>query len=142
MPTSDQGIPSLLGTHPSGGVSRIVTLVGFAAFLLVGRLLIWLAQIAGALRWFWKLHPILGELRDCDLCLGVWVYLFLACVWPMDFGLFRYTPILSQLVVGAISSFAMHLLRLGWNVRFQTILMGDASAVHGESASESPERRA
>lgn len=107
-----------------------------ASFLLVGRLFIWIAQIAGALRWFWKLHPLLEELRECDLCLGVWVYLFLACVWPMDFGLFRYTAVLSQLVVGAVSSFAMHLLRLGWNVRFQTIVMGDASAVQHDETPE------
>ena len=111
-----------------------------AAYLLVGRLVIFLAQTAGVLRWFWKLHPLLQELRDCDLCLGVWVYFVLAFIWPMAILPSGYIPCISEALTGASASFVMHLLRLGWNARFQSIIItGEPSAIHDRLASGQPE---
>lgn len=93
-------------------------------YLAVGRVLIFFLQEAGLLRCAWRRHPLLQELHDCDLCLGVWVYTALA--FFMDVGELRFVHygLLSQVVTGACASLLMYLLRLGWNTRFQTIVSG------------------
>jgi len=94
-----------------------MTIPEFALFLLVGRLLTWLIQTNGLSRPIWSLHPILGELGECDLCLGFWGFLAMAKMagkpmfnfWPRWFD---------YIVQAAISTFIVHLLRLGWHSKF------------------------
>jgi hypothetical protein len=95
-----------------------VTLV---AVLLLGRLVIWMAQTAGILRPFWNLHPILKEFGGCDLCLGFWVYAILAWATQVNIMEPYYMPGVSEVVTGIAFSFGMHLARVGWQTRFGTL---------------------
>jgi hypothetical protein len=93
----------------------------FFLVLLVGKLFIFLA----------KKFPPLGESRyefirrlfNCGFCSGFWVYTLLA--WGTKLYLFDdiipYVPVLSQLVTGAVMSFFMHLLSLGFFEQFGVI---------------------
>jgi len=94
-----------------------MTVPEFALFLLAGRLMIWLIQTNGLSKRIWVLHPILGELGECDLCLGFWVFLAMA-----TFGsepMFTIWPIwLDYPVQAAIGTFTTHLVRLGWHSKF------------------------
>lgn len=95
----------------------------FLVLLLSGRLLIWLLQTNGLMRPFWNLKPALKELGECDLCLGFWVYLGLGSFLKQGFGLWPH--IIEVIIRAAISSFAMHLLRLGWQVKFGGVIIDD-----------------
>jgi hypothetical protein len=69
-----------------------------------------------------------GKLVRCEFCLGVWVYAFwVACLgmYPPEF----YIPVISEFVFGAIASFIMHLISLGWNAKFGVIQLGGDDAV-------------
>lgn len=89
------------------------------AYLLTGRLLIWLLQTNGLMRPLWRLHPLLTELSECDLCLGFWVYLGLgwfvalpgAWPWPVEL-----------VILAAVATFTMHLIRLGWQAKFGVVI--------------------
>lgn len=94
-----------------------MTVPQFALNLLTGRLLIWLIQTNGLSRLIWDLHPTLTELGECDLCLGFWGFLAMATLtgkpmfnlWP------RWFDYVAQ---AAISTFVVHLVRLGWHSKF------------------------
>lgn len=94
-------------------------MIELAAYLLSGRLIIWLLQTNDLMRPVWQFRPLLTELGDCDLCLGFWVYLVLALfvqlpgVWPW------YVEIL---ILAAVASFTMHLVRLGWQTKFGVVI--------------------
>jgi hypothetical protein len=94
-----------------------MTVPQFAIHLLTGRLLTWLVQTNGLSRPIWRLHPTLTELGECDLCLGFWGFLAMAILagkpmfnlWP------RWFDYVAQ---AAISTFVVHLVRLGWQRKF------------------------
>lgn len=64
---------------------------------------------------FWK------KLFTCDLCLGVWVFFSLCGFYRYEFisefaGI--YIPLVSEFLTGAIVSFVVHLISLGWKFKF------------------------
>lgn len=91
-----------------------------AAYLLLGRLFIWTLQVAGPVRYFTNKSQFLSELFDCDFCLGVWVY------WPvsswMGVNLIMELPPVPEwfgyFVTALISSFIVHIARIGWEAKF------------------------
>jgi len=90
-------------------------------FGCLGRLVIYLAQgfpkrPKGE---FWD------ELFECDLCLGVWVYSILALIFKIDIftEYFGYASIVGMLLTGMVTSFIVHLLKIGWNEKFSIIVM-------------------
>lgn len=94
--------------------------------VIVGRLVVWLAQTNGLTKRLWSLHPILTELGECDLCLGCW--LLPLVVWLMGVNLLApiYVPVVSEVLSGWLLSFAIHLGRLGWQSKFGvTVLSGE-----------------
>jgi len=92
-------------------------LSSYLLYLTAGRLLVWLLQINGLTKPIWDSHPKLQELGECDLCLGFWVYLFLALfVKGATLGLWSW-PI-DRLVLAAVSAMGAHLLRIGWDSKF------------------------
>lgn len=97
--------------------------MNFILFLGVGKLIIWLAQTSGFTRWFWKLHPWLTELGECDLCVGVWVMSFLAWFGSVNFMAPHYFPVVSEFMTGALAAFGLHLMTLGWRTQYQVIEM-------------------
>lgn len=92
----------------------------FLLYLAIGKLITWLLQTNGLTRPIWKLHPILAELEQCDLCLGFWVYLVLALFLRSTLSLWP-GPI-NRIVLAALSSFMAHLLRLGWENKFGVVI--------------------
>ncbi len=99
-------------------------------YLASGRLLIWFLQTSGLMHPIWRRNPILNELGQCDLCLGFWVYLGLGSFSQsetaqaqQDFGLWpRFIEVIVQ---AAMSSFIMHLVRLGWQMKFGGVIIDD-----------------
>ena len=91
---------------------------------IVGRVLIFIAQQFPLPEKIEKIKFI-SKLHECDLCLGVWVFTFLAWMMKVDLlsllGFPKYVPFVSELVTGSVTSFTVHLLRLGWNSRFDII---------------------
>jgi len=101
-------------------------LLGFA---LVGKLIIYLAQIFP----FQKLPIIgklfaderfLGELFACDLCFGFWVYFLLGFMFKVDFLQETfYVTIVSEAISGAIMSYTMHLLSIGFREKYFMVVI-------------------
>jgi len=108
----------------------------FLVFACVGKLFIFLWQqfpLSSYLSSKWK--P-LQKLFECDLCFGVWVFSFLALFIPEANPLilivddWLLTPILASVVYvfiafiyGASTSFLVHIFSIGWNAKFQTIVI-------------------
>ncbi len=92
-------------------------------YLASGRLLTWFLQTNGLMRPVWRWKPILSELGQCDLCLGFWVYLGLGSFLKQGFGLWPRS--IEVIVQAAMSSFIMHLLRLGWQMKFGGVIIDD-----------------
>lgn len=98
-----------------------MTLPAFFLYFTAGRLLIWLLQTNGLTQSLWSLHPKLKELSECDLCLGFWIYLGLGFFISLPpFG-WWWWPV-EVMILAAIATFGMHLLRLGWQARFGVII--------------------
>jgi len=95
-------------------------IINFLFFLAIGRLIIWLLQINGLLKPFWALHELLAELGECDLCLGFWVYLGLS--FTFENQLPELPWLISNIALAAIASFMVHLIRLGWGVKFGIVI--------------------
>jgi len=89
--------------------------------MVAGRLLIYLLQKNGLLKKFWNINEITQELGTCDLCLGVWVYAALAWILSINLMAPVYYPVISEVLTGALASFAMHLARIGWQSQYGTI---------------------
>jgi hypothetical protein len=96
--------------------------------LLVTRLVIWLAQVSGPTRWFFRLHPFLAELGECDLCLGCWIAPLIVWFFGVNLLAPLYVPVVSELVSGWLIAFGLHIGRLGWEAKFgMTVLSGPES---------------
>lgn len=91
-----------------------------AAYLALGRLFIWALQVAGPIRYFTNKSQFLSELFDCDFCLGVWVY-WLVSSW-MKVNFLDELPSVHEafafFVTALISSFIVHVFRIGWEAKF------------------------
>lgn len=90
-------------------------------YLAVGKILIYLFQHFPPAE---KLAQKLGqsEFYHCDLCLGVWAYFFWAALYQFSF-VDTVSIGLNYFVTGAIASFIVHLLSLGWQTKFQTLVI-------------------
>jgi len=91
-------------------------------FVLVGKLIIYLAQQFffanfGEVKFFSKLF-------SCDLCLGVWVYSILNFFFGINLlEQVFYIWIVSEILSGAVISFLMHLISIGWSSKYQEIII-------------------
>ena len=95
-------------------------MLNWFGYALVGKVLIFL----------WQKFPIknqwLGQLHDCDLCSGVWIYCALALLFGVDivqnsFGISQ--TIAGELVTGAITSFVVHVFSIGWKTKFEVVII-------------------
>lgn len=92
-------------------------------YLAVGKVAIYLIQKFPLTQKLSDKWELLDKLFNCDLCLGTWVYAFLAWMFSLHLQSFIYIPILSEFLFGGCASFIMHLISLGWNSKFQTIVI-------------------
>lgn len=88
------------------------------AYLVLGRLLVWTLQTSGPAKRVWALHPFLQELGECDFCLGCWLFPLMAWLFGINLLSPIYVPVVSEIVTGIATSFAVHLARLGWQSKF------------------------
>lgn len=94
-----------------------MTLEVWLIYLAAGRVITWLLQVNGLMKPLWKSHHFLLDLSQCDLCLGFWVYLFLAlCLPTRPFAM--WTFYVGAVVLASVSTLIAHLLRIGWQTKF------------------------
>ena len=96
--------------------------ISYILYCVIGKLLIYLGM---------KFPPFINsrftfirELFACDECLGVWVYVFLS--FAMNEVLFQeyiYLPVIGNIITGAVTSFLIHLVSLGWKSKFEVIVI-------------------
>lgn len=99
-----------------------MNLASFVLYAGLGRLIIWLLQISGLMQPIWELHELATELRDCDLCLGFWVYLALALAQPgKPFG--QWPKLVEVVLLAALTTFVVHLIKIGWQDKFGTVVV-------------------
>lgn len=87
-------------------------------YLGLGRLLIWAIQTNGLTKPIFDVHPKLEELRECDFCMGTWVYFAMAFIFPVNVMEPYYVPVFTEFATGVAAAFAVHLMRVGWNTKF------------------------
>jgi len=91
-------------------------MLNFLIYLAIGRIIIWFTQITDWIVLLAEKTSLTKKLVKCDLCLGVWVYLFLWFIIPQPLN--TQVPIFEPLFVALVSSLMMHLLRIGWTYKF------------------------
>jgi hypothetical protein len=104
-----------------------VTVVDYLIYAAIGKLIIYMVQIfpldtmplIG--RWFYG-GRFVGKLWACDLCLGVWIYFFLALIYEVNI-LPVYFPIVTEMIMGMMTSLLVHLISLGWSAKFKEIII-------------------
>ena len=74
-------------------------------------------------------RSFLEELFGCGLCLGFWIYTFLALLFQyanvnVNILDIPYAPLISAIITGAITSFAVHVFSTGWKDLFGTFEIG------------------
>lgn len=94
-------------------------------FILLGRVTIYLWQIFPLPEFINNIRTI-NYLHGCDLCSGVWAYSILAGFMQMDIleplG-FWYVPLLSEILVGMVTSFLVHIFVIGWKAKFDVVVI-------------------
>jgi hypothetical protein len=65
-------------------------------------------------------------LHECDLCLGFWIFTFLAFIFDVDL-LYAvgeiHLPMVGEAIVGGITSFLLHIFSIGWREKFHTVII-------------------
>jgi hypothetical protein len=100
-------------------------------YALLGKLIIYLVQkfpfqslpIIGKL---WEEKRFFGKLFGCDLCLGWYVFVFLAYFFNINLFLelgLPYVPVLNEILVGSVTTFLVHLISIGWKSKFELIIL-------------------
>ncbi len=112
----------------------------FVIYALVGKIVIFLLQKfpKHTLPFIGKLFregKFLEELFGCDLCLGFWIYSGLGFLLDVNIIreiidvpilnpiLFWIVIILSEFITGAVTTFIVHIFSVGWNSKFQNIII-------------------
>jgi hypothetical protein len=96
--------------------------ITYLLYLAIGRLFIYLGM---------KFPPLANsrfdfvkQLFSCDLCLGVWIFTGLSFVMgEVLFRDFFYVPVISEVITGGISSFLVHIFVLGWQSKFEVLII-------------------
>ena len=92
--------------------------LSFLLFLLIGYVFIRLGK-----KFFSEINESrVKQLIMCTECSGVYIYTFLGFV--MGEQLFReifYVPVISEVATGGIVAILIHLLELGWGLKFGVI---------------------
>lgn len=94
--------------------------MNWIAFLLIGRLFIFLGQ-KFPLPDFLERNKKIKQWHECPLCFGVWVYAAFSWIMQVDvlqvLGI-SYIPLVSEFVTGGIVSFIVFIFSIGWQNYF------------------------
>ena len=100
-------------------------MLDWLVFILLGRVIIYLWQNF-PLPQFLRNIKTIEYLHNCDLCSGVWAYSILAGLMQMDLleplG-FWYVPLVSEILVGMVTSFIVHIFVIGWKAKFDVVVV-------------------
>jgi len=101
-----------------------VTVIDYLVYASVGKLIIYIVQTfpLDTVSVRFQEGRLLGKLWRCDLCLGVWVYFFLAFVFEANIFP-MYFPIIMEMIMGMMTSLLVHLISLGWSAKFKEIII-------------------
>ena len=91
--------------------------IQFLVFVVVGRLLIYLLQIATS--------NVKIKLLRCDLCLGVWIYAILSGLFQIRLleDVYFYVPVISEIITGGVISYLVHLLIIGFREKHLPVIV-------------------
>lgn len=91
--------------------------IQFLVFVVVGRLLIYLLQVATS--------NVKIKLLRCDLCLGVWVYAMLSGLFQIRLleDVYFYVPVVSEIITGGVISYLVHLLIIGFREKHLPVIV-------------------
>lgn len=96
--------------------------LGFLGYAALGKLLIYLGQkfVAANIK-----NQFLSRLFECDLCLGLWIYIGLAFFLRVSIfqDVYEYVPVVSEIVTGSVATFVVHLLTIGWKTKFDVVVI-------------------
>jgi uncharacterized membrane protein len=91
-------------------------MLSWLVFVALGKLMIFLGQ-SFPLPHFLEKYSVVKEWHSCDLCFGTWIYTGLAFFMKMN--LFDwYFPLVTELLVGGLISFIVHVFSIGWRDKF------------------------
>ena len=96
----------------------------YALYAIAGRILIYLLQTNGItqeLKRYTSEDGLLREFIECDLCVGFWVYLFLAFTLKKTIEIGVWPRFVENIVLAGTTTLVIHLFRLGWNQKFAII---------------------
>jgi hypothetical protein len=99
-----------------------VTFLSWLGLALIGRLLMFLWHKQPLSGWLGSKSKHIYNLFECDLCLGVWAYSILAIIFNLklvETGI----PILGEFMLGCVTAFIGHLVRIGWQTQYSVIHM-------------------
>ena len=100
-------------------------MVDWLVFILLGRVAIYLWQ-SFHLPDFLNNMRTIRYLHGCDLCSGVWAYSILSGLLQIDIleplG-FWYVPLVSEILVGMVTSFIVHIFVIGWRAKFDVVVV-------------------
>ena len=97
--------------------------ISFIVYVVVGKLAIFFGQ-----KFPYFINSKFEFIRNlfaCDLCVGCWIYFLLAAFLKVRLfdDVYVYVPLLSEIITGCATSFAMHLLSIGWREKFSTVII-------------------
>jgi hypothetical protein len=92
--------------------------IGFGVFCGIGKLLMYLFR-KFPLSALMRKNKYTEQLLNCDLCLGVWTYFFLALILKFRWSEIPY-PVLSEFFVGCMTSFISFVFSAGWSSLYQS----------------------
>ena len=97
--------------------------ISFIVYVAIGKLLIYLGMRFPYLAN--SKFEFVRRLFECDLCVGCWAYFLLASFLKVRLfdDVYVYVPLLSEIITGCATSFAMHLLSIGWREKFSTVII-------------------
>lgn len=98
--------------------------ISFIVYVVIGKLLIYL--LGQKFPYFINSRiEFIRKLFSCDLCLGCWVYFVLAVFLQIRLfdDVYVYVPLVSEIITACVTSFAMHLLSIGWRETFSTVIL-------------------
>ena len=72
------------------------------------------------------LQALYKRFGECGFCFGVWVFFALSPLMNVNF-LGEYIPVVTELIQSIIFSFALYLMRLGWESQQTVVYTNDNS---------------
>lgn len=98
-------------------------MVTYIIYAISGKIILYLLQQVFSSVFAGIKIDIIKKLFACDLCLGFWVYFILDFFFQANAIFSFYTPVVTEFALGAITTFTVHLVSLGWDAKFRELIV-------------------